>query len=198
MTPDTVTIRLMTEADIPRLAEIRASFVSPTVLAVERTGSGLESGWRLVERTLPEPFDKGDKYDFDRTERENIRKRWRRGDGLHLVVDSGEQIVGVLDVTPQEWNSIAWVWNIMLDEEIRGYGIGRNLFQRAAMWARERGYRTLIFETQTNNVPACKFYVAMGCRLEGIREMYYTNEDIERGEVAIFWAYPLAGPSARG
>ena len=90
MTPDTVTIRLMTEADIPRLAEIRASFVSPTVLAVERTGSGLESGWRLVERTLPEPFDKGDKYDFDRTERENIRKRWRRGDGLHLVVDSGE------------------------------------------------------------------------------------------------------------
>lgn len=191
MTPDTVTIRVMTEADIPRLAEIRASFVSPTVLVVQRTGSGFEAGWRLVERTLPEPFDKGDRYDFDRTERANIRKRWRRGDGLHLVVDTGEQIAGVLDVTPQEWNHIAWVWNIMLDESIRGFGIGRNLFQRAATWARERGYRALIFETQTNNVPACKFYVAMGCRLEGIREMYYTNEDIQRGEVAIFWAYPL-------
>ena len=60
----------------------------------------------------------------------------RRGDGLHLVVDSGEQIVGLLDVTPLAWNYTAWVWNIMLDESIRGYGIGRNLFQRAATWAR--------------------------------------------------------------
>jgi len=185
-------IRPMTEADIPRLSQIRPGFVSETVLHVERLGSGIEAGWRLVERPLPEPFDKGDRYDFDATEQANIRQRFQRGDGLHLVVEWRGRLAGLLDVTPQGWNSTAWVWNLMLDRAIRRQGIGRELFKRAVDWAREGSYRALIFETQTNNVPACKFYAALGCRLDGLRETLYTNEDIERGEVAVFWVYPLA------
>jgi ribosomal protein S18 acetylase RimI-like enzyme len=186
-------IRPMTETDIPRLVEIRPGFVSPTVLAVERTGSGLEVGWRLVERPLPKPFDKGRRYDFDREEQANIRQRFRRGDGLHLVVEWNGRLAGILDVVPQEWNHIAWIWNIMLDHAIRGRGIGRELFQRAVTWAQRQGYRALALETQTNNVPACKFYAAVGCRLDGLRETFYTNHDIERGEVALFWVYELDG-----
>lgn len=185
-------IRPMTEADIPRLSAINATFISPTVLAVERTGSGLETGWRLVERELPVPFDKEDDYDFDRREQANIRRRLRQGDGLHLVVERGNRLVGVLDVTPQNWNHTAWIWNIMLDVSIRRQGIGRALFERAARWARQQGFRALVLETQTNNVPACKFYQRMGCTLEGLRTALYTNDDIRRGEVAIFWVYPLA------
>jgi GNAT superfamily N-acetyltransferase len=186
-------IRPLTESDIPRLAGIRAGFTSPTVLDVEPVGEGINGGWRLVERELPEPFDKGNDYDFDRSEQANIRRRWRQGDGLHLIVEWNRRVAGILDVTPQAWNHTAWVWNIMLDEAIRGQGIGRDLFRRAATWARRLGYRALIFETQTNNVPACKFYAHMGCRLEGIRTALYTNDDIARGEVAIFWMYPLEG-----
>jgi streptothricin acetyltransferase len=181
----------MTEIDISRLAEIRPGFVSPTVLVVERTGSGIEVGWRLVERPLPEPFDKGNKYNFDKTEQDNIRRRFRRGDGLHLVVEWDGRIAGILDVVPQEWNDTVWVWNIMLDTAIRGQGIGRALFERAVAWTRQQGYRALALETQTNNVPACKFYAAVGCRVDGIRETFYTNRDMERGEVAIFWVYEI-------
>ncbi len=184
-------IRAMTEADIPRLAEIRPNFRSATTLAVERLGQGIEGGWRLVERPLPRPFEKGAAYDFDAQEQANIRRRLRRGDGLHLVVEQGARLVGVLDATPQAWNSVVWVWNLMLDQDVRRQGIGRALFLRAARWGRRLGYRALVFETQTNNVPACKFYAAMGCTLEGIRTMYYHNDDIARDEVAIFWAYPL-------
>lgn len=191
--PDTVLhIRPMTEADIPRLAVIRPGFVSPTVLAVEHTGSGLETGWRLVERPLAEPFDKGDAYDFDRREQANVRRRLRQGNGLHLVIERAGRLVGVLDVTPQEWNHTAWIWNIMLDEAVRGQGLGRELFERAARWARQQGYRALVLETQTNNVPACKFYLRMGCYLEGLRTALYSNQDMQRGEVALFWVYPLA------
>jgi len=185
------TIRPMTEADIPHLSEIRPGFVSPTVLAVERFGSGLEVGWRLVERPLPQPYDKGHRYDFDEREQENIRQRFRQGDGLHLVVEYGGRIAGLLDMVPQEWNHTVFIWNIMLDTAIRGQGVGRALFQQGVDWARRLGYRALVLETQTNNGPACKFYAAMGCRLEGIREMLYTNQDIERNEVAIFWTYDL-------
>jgi ribosomal protein S18 acetylase RimI-like enzyme len=184
-------IRPMTEADIARLGVIRPGFVSPTTLIVERLGSGLESGWRLVERTLPEPFDKGSGYDFDPAERDNIRRRLRRGDGLHLVAEWQGRLVGILDVVPEDWNHTAWVWNLMLDVDARGHGLGRALFERAAAWAHQRGYRALIFETQSNNVPACKFYLAMGCQLEGLRETLYTDDDLARGEVALFWRYPL-------
>ena len=181
----------MTEADIPRLAGIRAGFTSPTVLHVECTGRGIEGGWRLIERALPEPFEKGNEYDFDSREQANIRRRFRQGDGLHLVVEWNGRVAGLLDVTPQEWNHTAWVWNLMLDEAIRGQGIGRELFNRAVTWARRLGYRALIFETQTNNVPACKFYARMNCRLDGIRTTLYSNDDIARGEVAIFWVYVI-------
>jgi len=184
-------IRAMTEDDIPRLVEIRPGFVSDTVLAVEKTGSGIETGWRLVERRLARPFDKGHAYDFDREEQANIRARLRRGDGLHLVAERDGRLVGILDITPNEWNATAFIWNIMLDVDVRGQGLGRELFERGVRWARQQGYRALMLETQTNNVPACKFYARLGCRLEGIRDAYYTNEDIERGEVAIFWTYPL-------
>ena len=186
-----VRIRPMTEQDIPRLAAIRPGFVSPTKLVVEKSGQGLEVGWRLVERLLPEPYDKGDGYDFDATERRNIQMRLRQGDGLHLVAEAGGRLVGVLDVTPQDWNNTAWIWNLMLDTSARGQGLGRELFQRAVAWARRQGYRAVMLETQTNNVPACKFYARMGCQIEGIREAYYTNDDMERGEVAIFWIYRL-------
>jgi ribosomal protein S18 acetylase RimI-like enzyme len=188
---DEAIIRPMTEDDIPALAGIRPGFVSDTVLHVERLGSGIEGGWRLVERRLPVPFDKGSGYDFDANERARIRQRLLRGDGLHLVVEWRGRIVGVLDVTPEEWNSTAWVWNLMLDQAVRRRGLGRALFGRAVAWARRLGYRALVFETQTNNVPACKFYAAMGCRLDGLRETLYTNDDMARGEVALFWVYPL-------
>ncbi len=186
-------IRPMNETDVPRLAEIRPTFVSTTTLVVERIGAGIEGGWRLVERPLPYPFDKGAAYDFDAGEQANVLRRLRRGDGLHLVVEQGERLVGVLDATPQEWSGVVWVWNLMLDRDVRRQGIGRALFRRAEEWGRRLGYRALMFETQTNNVPACKFYAAMGCTLEGIRTMYYQNDDIARNEVAIFWAYPLIG-----
>jgi len=189
--PFAPTIRPMTEADIPRLAEIRPGFTSATVLDVERTGAGIEAGWRLVERPLEQPFDKGRAYDFDATEQRNILGRLRRGDGLHLVAEQDRRLVGVLDMVPEEWNNTAWVWNLMLDCDARGRGLGRALFTRAAEWARHQGYRGLVFETQTNNVPACKFYAAMGCTLEGIRAAHYTNDDLARREVALFWFYPL-------
>ncbi len=196
MTEHDITIRPMTAADIPRLAEIRPGFVSDTVLVVERLGSGITSGWRLVERPLDTPFDKGTAYDFDSGEQRLTRGRFERRDGLHRVVECNGRIMGVLDATPQEWNDTVWVWNIMLDHSIRRRGVGRKLFAQAVAWARGLGYRALVFETQTNNVPACKFYAAQGCELDGLRMTLYHNDDMARGEVAIFWVYKISDQDA--
>jgi ribosomal protein S18 acetylase RimI-like enzyme len=179
--------------DIPELVEIRPGFVSDTVLKVEKTGAGYLTGWQLVEVKLDQLYDKGRGYDFDPNEREGIAKRLAEPDSLEKVVidNASGQIVGILDVATESWRNVAWIWNIMLDVDARGQGLGHELIQQCIAWAREKDLRAIMLETQTNNVPACKFYQAMAFELVGINDAFYTNRDIERDEVALFWSYRL-------
>lgn len=186
-------IRTMTEDDVSLLAEMRPGFISETTLKVEKIGDAQEVGWRLVEVALPKPFDKGNGYDFNSTEQQNILGRLQQPNALEQVVidTQSNQIVGVLDAAIEEWRRVLWIWNIMMDVDVRGRGIGRRLVENSIAWAKQHRLRAVMLETQTNNVPACKFYARMGFQLVGINEAFYTNHDIERGEVALFWSYPI-------
>lgn len=187
-------IRSMTLSDVPRLVEVQARFSSNSVLRVEKTGTGLFVEWRLTEVPLPKPFDKGDSYDFDDHERENIMRRLHKKNTLlEVAVDlATNRIVGVLDVAEEEWNNTAFIWNIMIDERARGQGIGRRFIDHTIEWARQKKLRAIMLETQTNNVPACRFYSHMGFHLTGIHDSFYGNNDYQKNEIAIFWTYPLS------
>jgi ribosomal protein S18 acetylase RimI-like enzyme len=113
------------------------------------------------------------------------------GDCLIEVVEKNKQLVGILDVAEEQWRNTAWIWNIMLDVEMRRQGLGRQLMQRTIDWAKQRRLRAILLETQSNNTPACHFYARLGFQLIGINELFYTNQDMERQEVALFWGYPL-------
>jgi streptothricin acetyltransferase len=186
-------VRAMTPEDIPRLAEIRPGFISDSILRVEKTGDGCQVGWQLTETRRAIPFNKGLNYDFDIFEQQNIAERLARPDSLEEVVIelASGRFVGVLDVATEAWRHVAWIWNIMLDIDVRRQGLGRTLIERTIAWAREHNLRAIMLETQTNNVPACKFYVQMGFQLVGINDQFYTNHDLDREEVALFWSYPL-------
>ena len=187
-------IRPMRNDDIPRLAEIRPGFISDSVLRVERSGDGLEIGWKLVEIPLVKPFDKGSAYDFDAIEQKNVRHRLSLPISLEeVVVDrENQRIVGVLDLTIEPWRNAAWIWNLMLDVDVRRMGLGRRLVDHSIEWARYRKLRAVMLETQTNNVPACRFYHKMGFQLVGVNDAFYTNFDYQRDEISLFWSYPLA------
>ena len=186
-------IRPMYPEDIEALADIRPGFETDIILKVEPLGQGLERGWRLVETKLSTPFQKGAGYDFTLEERQSIAARLAQTDTLMEVAIEKKtgKIVGVLDVEEETWRNTAWVWNIMLDVEARGQGIGREMLNHIISWGRRRGLRAILLETQSNNVPACKFYLRMGFQLVGINTMFYTNQDLERDEVALFWGFPL-------
>jgi streptothricin acetyltransferase len=186
-------VRALIERDIPKLIDIRPGFQTDVILEVRRVGDGYTRGWQLLEVEVDPPYEKGHGYDFDTTERANIKKRLSQDNTLLEVVieRDTERIVGVLDVEEREWNTTAWVWNLMLDEEVRGKGVGTRLIQRTTAWARKRSLRAVMLETQTNNLPACRFYVKMGFQLIGINETYYTNNDVQNNEVAIFWSLPV-------
>lgn len=188
-----INLRPLQPDDIPNLPQIRPTYTSPTILGLDKSGDGLEIGWRLVERVLPQPFDKGTLYDFDEVAQAEIRARLARPDETYqrLAVDEEtERLIGLLEVEIQVWNDTAMLWNLMIDLAYRGQGLGRRLWHRAVEFAQQAEVRALMIETQNTNVPACKFYARMGCQLIGINELYYTNDGLNT-EIALFWAYAL-------
>jgi len=185
-------IRGFRPTDARRLTEINPTFVSPATLRVHKTGAGLEVGWRLEEIVLPEPYDKGAAYDLTPEDVEEISERARRDDALVLVAHADGRLVGICDLETTEWNNTGWLWNLLVDVKWRGQGLGRALFERGLAWARQRNLRAIFIETQTNNVPACRFYHHMGCHLVSVHDEYYTNHDIDAGEVAVLWGYTLS------
>jgi len=96
-------------------------------------------------------------------------------------------LVGVALAEAQAWNRTLQVWEFHVAEAYRGQGIGRRLMERLAGLAAPAGLRALICETQNTNLPAIRFYRAVGFRLEGVDISYYSNEDMMPGRtVAVF------------
>lgn len=187
--PD-LTIRPLTSADVPRISEIDAEFESDRCLDVEKTANGLQVSWRLIERPLVPPFLSTD-YGLSRQEREQVGARLRENDGLYLVIEDAGKLVALLDVERERWRDTATVWNILVDRSYRRRGLGGQLMNRAIEWARRHGLRGIMLETQTNNLPACHFYQAVGFKLCGLDDHFYSNDDIGMKEVAIFWWHEL-------
>ena len=126
-------------------------------------------------------------------------KRWGRDDeledevypkalvqGLSLGAYLGGELVGVAITEKREWNETLWLWEFHVDAARRGQGIGRQLMQVLELRARTAGLRVIALETQNTNVPAIRFYRAMGFEIEGIDLSLYSNADVEDGEVALF------------
>ena len=68
---------------------------------------------------------------------------------------------------------IAAVWDIRVAPEARQQGVGSALFHAVMAWARARGRRQLIIETQNINVPACRLYLKQGCVLVAANQLAY-------------------------
>ncbi len=73
-------------------------------------------------------------------------------------------------------DDLAALIDIRVAPEARGQGVGRALFEAVVAWVRTQGYKELWVETQDTNVPACRFYKAMGLSLHSIDEGAYGPE----------------------
>jgi GNAT superfamily N-acetyltransferase len=85
-------------------------------------------------------------------------------------------------------DDLAVLWDLRVRPDVRRTGVGASLFRRAQAWARVRDCRELIVETQNINVPACRFYVRMGCQLASINRLAYPGLP---GEVQFLWSRDL-------
>jgi GNAT superfamily N-acetyltransferase len=181
-------------AALDEYARVPIAFEVRAVLDVLERDRGL-GGLVMVERTLDRPWIK----DYDAADggpaawpRRFDLSRW----GLLVARSEGRVIGGAAvahgsaDVAMLEGRrDLAVLWDLRVAREARRQGIGAALFRAAEAWAAARGCGRLKVETQTINVPACRFYAAVGCVLGAVHRFAYPDLP---AEAQLLWYRDLA------
>jgi GNAT superfamily N-acetyltransferase len=173
-------------------------YIVESVFRVEGVDGGL-GGFRLVEEEVAAPYTKGGDdqgeggpshwarvYDVSRWGILLAREGGRPVGGTAVAVDAA-----VYPLDRFQRRDLAVLWDIRVHPAERGRGIGRRLFRSAAGWARERGYGQLGMETQSVNVPACRFYAREGCELGAIHRYGYVGCSEVAHEAMLLWYLEL-------
>ncbi|MDX1933179.1 MAG: GNAT family N-acetyltransferase [Capsulimonadales bacterium] len=191
----------VTETELHRYGTVPIAFAVTARFVPSRIDGGL-GGLRLTEASVEPPYVK----DYDAMPGEGPHA-WAShfdlsGWTLFLALcETGpvggaalaENKVGLELLSPRP--DAALLYDLRVHPRHRGQGIGRRLFSAAEARARERGFRWLEVETQNTNVPACRFYVAMGCVLRMIREDAYPDVP---DEAQMLWGKRLRQETNRG
>lgn len=194
-----VTIDRVDAGQLPRYARVPIRFLVRSQLRVEAAGGGL-GGLLLTEEAVDPPYVK----DYDAQEGggsgpERWPPRFDVSRWAFLLADDGGRSVGGATVVHEAPDvrmldgrrDLALLWDIRVHPGRRGEGIGAALFRRAAEFARRQGCRQLKVETQNVNVPACRFYLAMGCHLGAIHCHAYAGEPSVAHEAMLLWYLDL-------
>ncbi|MFC1737122.1 GNAT family N-acetyltransferase [Candidatus Hydrogenedentota bacterium] len=160
--------------------QVSIAFRVESILKVNAIDDGL-GGFMLTEEQIESPYAKD--YDADsgegpaRWEELWDTSHWgsfsafvdeRRAGGATVAHDTD----GLFMLEGRK--DLACLWDIRVDPEFRGKGVGTRLFQHAVEWAGSRNCRFLKIETQNINVPACRFYARQGCELGAINLHAYS------------------------
>jgi len=177
-------IRPLTRLDRERLREIMSGYVTTQRYAVQKQEADAATTITLTLQPLAQPYAKN--YWDCLSEDDLGRYAGMLAEGFSLGAYRDGEWVGVALAEAQPWNRVLNVWELHVHPKQRGAGIGRRLVDELAVLARTAGLRALAVETQNTNVAAIHFYRSCGFTLEGIDLSYYTNTDLEDGEIAIF------------
>ncbi len=179
-----------------RYAQISGDFLVARVLQCDLVDGGL-GGIVLRERAIESPYKKtmfdpadapaGWAKDFD-------LRTW----GVFLATDAGRPIGGAAVAPPcpgmvgvERRKDAAFLYDIRVSTDSRRQGVGKALLGHCAEWAKNRGFRFLVIETQNTNVPACRFYAASGAELIEIRRFGYVHCIEFAKEAMLIWQLTL-------
>jgi GNAT superfamily N-acetyltransferase len=172
------------------LAEYAAISIAFEVTSVLSARKGSDRLFDLTERRLDSPYIKD--YDAVGDRPWDWAARFDTAQwGLFLARSEGQSLGGAtvafgtsgLDMLEGR-SDLAVLWDIRIAPAFRGRGVGRALLGAAEAWALARGCRELKVETQNVNVPACRFYTALGYCIRVVREDAYPECP---GEAQFLW-----------
>jgi ribosomal protein S18 acetylase RimI-like enzyme len=178
-----VVIRLLSSIDTSLLERLITGYTSMETYRVTRVETADMIRFELRLTPLEQPFVK--RYPpHDSTELQRYRDLVAAGHAFGAF--EGETCIGIALCEPQRWNSSLSVWEFHIALEFQRQGIGRALMAAVEAHARDEGLRCIVCETQTTNMPAIRFYRTLGFTVDAVDISLYANDDIERGEIAVF------------
>lgn len=178
-----VTIQPLTHIDRPVLQRLIAGYETDEIYRVIKSETDALTTFELRLTSLPQRFVK--RYSAqDHAAAQHYAALVQAGN-CFAAYDAG-RCVAVAICEAQSWNASLAVWEFHVASSYQGRGVGRLLMETVVEHARTQGLRLLVCETQATNVPAIRFYRALGFVLDGIDLSLYTNQDYPDGEIAIF------------
>lgn len=190
MSPVEYRIVRQTASDLPEYAGVPISFQVAHRMELTSVGNhGSGSSFRV--QAVDAPYEKD--YDaIDGCRPTDWPARWDVSRWWIAACFSGDERVGGAAVafdTPgmeilEGRRDVGVLWDIRVRPDVRRQGAGAQLFRAAAAWAKSAGCRRLVVETQTINVPACRFYARQGCVLGSIERHAYPEFP---GEIRLLW-----------
>lgn len=161
---------------------IPSKFLVESIYWVAPAG-GECGGLQLVEEPVDVPFER----DYDQTGDDNPSAWAKKCNldnwGMFIAMHGGKPIGGatvaldgpVFPVRSLQRADLGVLWDIRVHPTHKGRGVGTALFRHAAGWAKAQGCGQLGMETDGSNIPACKFYARMGCKLGAILKYGYSG-----------------------
>ncbi len=177
-----IEIRPLVKLDLTRLHEIGAGYTSSAVYQVDKSENDTQTTISLHLQELENPYKKHWLPDgvMDARYAKVIGQRFSLG------AYDGNGMVGIAIAEKQVWNRTLWIWEFHIDSAYQKRGIGRQLMDQMAQDGRAAGCRVMVCETQNTNVPAIRFYRAVGFEVGAVDLSYYSNKDTTDFEVAVF------------
>ena len=186
-----VEVRRMTQLTAALLKELIVGYTTSAMYVASKEESPEVTRIELRLTPLEQPISKAYPALTEET-LEHYNSMARQGHAFGAFI--ADRCVGLALSEVSLWNASLLVHEFHVAAAYQGQGIGRLLMETLAQHAQEQGLRCLVCETQTTNVSAIRFYRALGFVLDGIDFSYYTNQDLERGEIAVFLKKKLSAP----
>lgn len=92
-----------------------------------------------------------------------------------MVAENGGKVVGF--VAGSVVCGVAELESIVVEEALRGKGLGRRMLEALARWAKERGAESMELEVRASNGSALRLYEALGFAETARRRGYYRAPD---------------------
>ncbi len=141
-----------------------------------------ERGFTVALQRLPLPEPQHKRFV------ECLFQRYLARPSAYAILQEGNP-AAIIEIDREFWSKRLRIADLVVCPEYRRRGYGAALLGHALAIARAEGFRAVYLDTHSCNVGAIDFYLSQGFTLGGLDTTYYSNRDVERGEVYVEMVY---------
>ncbi len=170
--------------NLDEIKPIVTGYISNEKYVIEKTESDEQTVFTIRLTRLNEPYRVTFDQDFNDEDMRRFLEFLPQGYSYGVYQDGRLLAFAISEAIP--WNNSLRIWEFQVMDGFRGQGIGRALMEYVVNRAAQDHFRIVLLETQNTNINAIRFYRKMGFSLDALDLSFYTNHDVEEGEVAFF------------